>query len=854
MMFLWKRRTLRRLTILGSLLVGVVVLVLLWPKGDGVYISGEELEGITDTLGRALPDDHPPVRFREVTKESGLLFRHFPYVRSGRLPEDMGSGVALGDADGDGWTDVFCANLAGTFDGLANNWDDKGAACAMFRNLGNGQFEDVTETSGLGLQALANGAAWVDVDSDGKLDLFVTTYGQCYLFHNEGKLHFKDVSAEAGLMDLHGFWTGIATGDYDRDGNMDIYVCGYVQYKDDPQQKQRKMDQYGAAIPALLNPSVFPPQANLLLHNLGGGKFEEVATQAGVDDPTGRGLGATFTDWNNDGWPDLYVANDVSDNTLFLNLGNGKFANQTAEALLGDYRGAMGMAVNDFDQDQDLDLFITHWMAQENALYQNVGASKASESSAAPKLLFMDKADRFGLGQIALDMVGWATGFFDFDNDGLRDLFVINGSTIPDKKDPSQLIPQRPQLFWNAGQERGFFELGAAAGDFFIKERVGRGGAHFDYDLDGDLDILVLSHGGTAHLLRNETEKAGGSLLLRLRQSSGNRFANGASVIVKWQGHAMMDQVGAQGSYLSQHAAGELVFGLGDASQLDTLVVRWPDGTTETAGPFPANRVVLWERNQAPVVQPYPGKLLAAVKKPESVEDQRRFFALVQDARRARINGDLSVAEAAYREALKLWPGHWDSLYYLGNLLMEQGREAEALKTFEDLAFYQPQGSRAWMQIGRLHLPGGDPDLDDLDAAREAFLVCRSINPEESEPSLQLGLVCLLEGDYSQADSYFSDAAMHNLRSIPARWFRGWLSYQKGEREQAQAFLQEAYAIATQKKAAGSTSNEGDTKEGARMMAQRKQQDPRSLLHRWQSLQQRSPDIDVEFQGLTPPL
>ncbi|RMH01302.1 MAG: hypothetical protein D6702_11830 [Planctomycetota bacterium] len=855
-MAVWRRKSLRRLLLAGGALLAAVLAVLLWPRQGDKYRPGERVEGVRDTLGRDLPEDHPPVAFREVSEEAGLAgFHHFPARRSGLLPEDMGSGVALGDADGDGWTDVFLANLAGPLAGLESGWDGGGGACAFYRNRGDGTFEDRSREAGLDLQALANGAAWGDFDGDGDLDLFVSCYGHCRLFRNQGGLRFRDVSAESGVAEAEGFWTGIATGDYDRDGDLDLYVCGYVRFRPEAGAGGGTAMQYGTAIPALLNPSVFEPERNLLLRNRGDGSFEEVAAAAGVADAAGRGLGATFSDFDNDGWLDLYVANDVSDNALYRNRGDGTFEDRTTAALVGDYRGAMGMAVVDFDRDQDLDLFITHWVAQENALYENVAAELAptGDERRTRRLLFMDQADRFGLGQVALDMVGWATGFFDFDNDGLRDLFVVNGSTIPDDDDPSLLRPQRPQLFWNAGGERGFFELGAAAGPFFTRPLVGRGGAHFDYDLDGRLDLLLLEHGGGAHLLHNESDRAGGAVLLRLRQRQGLRFAEGASVVVKWAGHAMVDQLGAQGSYLSQHAVGELAFGLGDAPRLDEVVVRWPDGATDRAGPFPAGCLVTWVRGAEPRVEPLPGLVGPDAGKPAALEDQRRFYALVRQAGRDRIEGRLAEAEAAYREALAIWPGHWDCLYYLGNVLLEQGREAEALARFEELAFRHPESSRAWMQIGRLRLPGGDPELDDLAAARDAFRRCLELNREETAPTEELGIVALLEGRHQEAAERFADAARHNARSVRARWFLGWLAERAGREEEAARWLAEARRLAREGAgpAGSSASNEGDTAAGGAMTASVPL--PREdFLHRWRSVGDRESMPSEEF-AVDPP-
>ncbi len=842
----WRRKTLRRLTLLGVVVVGSTLTALLWPDADQGLEPGERHAGIVDTLGRDLPADHPALSLVDVSAEAGLEFRHFPATRSGQLPEDMGSGVALGDVDGDGWTDVFLCNLAGPLAGMETGWEGQGAACALFRNLGNGRFQEVGAAAGLDLRAMVNSACWADIDGDADLDLLVACYGSCRMFRNDGDWHFEEISAFSGVDAFHGFWSSLSVADYDLDGDLDFYVCGYVRYSGEQTRSTTPMAQFGTAIPARLNPSVFPAERNLLLRNRGDGRFDEVAAAAGVADENGRGLGAVFADLNQDGRPDLYVANDVSDNALFLNQGDGTFADYTAGALLGDYRGAMGMAVADYDRDLDFDLFITHWLAQENALYENVGRDLAEEG-AAPPLLFMDEADRKGLGQIALEMVGWATAFVDLDNDGLRDLYVINGSTIPDADNPELLVPQRPQLFWNAGDARGFFEIGAVAGDFFRQKHVGRGGAHFDYDLDGDLDLLVMAHGEGAHLLQNRSGQEDRSVLLRLRQPSGNRYALGTTVMVEWGGQAMLDQVGCQPSYLSQSAVGELHFGLGDAGQIDRIEVRWPDGTSESGGPFAAGSLVHWTRGATPEVTALPGRLLALSHEPDALEDKRQFFALIREASAQRIGGELEAAVASYRQALQLWPGHWDCLYYLGNTLLEQGHEGEALETLRQLTFYRPQSNRAWMQIGRILLPGGDPSLDDLEAARAAFQRCLEINREESESVVQLGLVSILTGELDQADAYFADAAMLNNQSIEAPWFRGWIAFHQGSRDTALEFLARAHQLSSPDSGGGSTSNEGDTARGQAMTAQAIEATAHPLLHRWRTLSERPIDLELEY-------
>ncbi len=847
-MQLWRRKRKTALVAVAVLLLGAVAVREVRRSRVERYISGEHTEGLIDTLARGIPDDHPDVRFTDVAAAAGLVFRHFPATRTGRLPEDMGSGVALGDADGDGWTDVFLVNTAGALEDAAAGWPATDGRSRLFRNLGDGTFRDVTDESGIELETLGQGAAFWDPDGDGDLDLLVTSYGGLALLENDGAGHFHDATSEAGLAGFEGFWTGIAVGDYDVDGAVDLYVCGYVRYREDL-GASRHVSQFGRAIPALLNPSAFEPERNLLFRGRGDGTFEEVAAEAGVDNPTGRSLGAMFCDLSGDGLPDLYVANDVSDNAFYVNLGDGTFADRTHDALIGDYRGAMGLAAGDIDGDRDLDLFITHWVAQENALYLNhqIPGGSSEGSSGPPCPVFVDRAARYGLGHVALEAVGWGTGFFDYDNDGLLDLFVVNGSTIPDGDDPRRLTPQRSQLLWNVPGEVGCREIGAVCGDFFRTAHVGRGGATFDCDLDGDEDLVVVLHGQLAVLLRNDGGNARPALRLRLRQPAGNRFALGAKILVTAGELVQFKELGSQGSYLSQHAAGEVAFGLGTAEIVERIEVTWPDGERSTMGPVALDSLVTWERGRTPRVEPLPGKLAAGRARPDDVERQRLFWRLHGEATSARIGGELERAALLYRRTLALWPGHEDSLYYLGNTLHELGREREALATFERLVAYHPRSNQGWMQIGFIHLPGGERELDDLAAATAAFERCHAINGEETRPVVQLGIVALLRGDLAAAQRWFSDAARTNPRSIEARWFGGLVAYRGGERERAEALLAEAHALAIEGAAGGgSVSNEGDTRAGAAMLAAGGRT-LSALLDRWRTLAEREGDIGGEY-------
>jgi hypothetical protein len=546
-----------------------------------------------------------PVTFHEVAEAVGLRFTHFDGRRSTQLPEDMGSGLAWGDYDGDGDPDLFVVNESGPLTLSAAEVAASPAHAHLYRNDG-GRFADVTEEAGLAVRGTGMGAAWGDYDGDGRLDLFVTRYGTNLLFHNEGGGRFRDVSAQTGVDRVQGFWAGASWADYDRDGRLDLYVCGYVRYRYEPAKAGETSRQFKAVVPYTLNPSSYPPERNLLLHNEGG-RFAEVAREAGVDDPTGRSLSASWADFDGDGWPDLYVANDVSDNAMFRNLGYGRFRDVSHSAWVADYRGAMGLGIGDWDGDLDLDIFVTHWLAQENALYAD--ESRSMKVTADDPLRYVDQADLFGLGQIALDVIGWGTGFLDYDNDGRLDLYAINGSTFQEEADPAHLVPMRGFLFWNAG-DNGYFEVGAKTGEPFVSPMVGRGASFADYDGDGDLDLAVVVHGGALRLARNDGGNARGWLRVVLRSTAARggtgprstTFATGARVLLTTAGGTQMREVGGQSSYLSHEPPGEVFFGTGDAVSVERLEVRWPSGRVQALEGLPVRATVTLTEGGAPRV------------------------------------------------------------------------------------------------------------------------------------------------------------------------------------------------------------------------------------------------------------
>ncbi|HLV81224.1 MAG TPA: VCBS repeat-containing protein, partial [Chthonomonadaceae bacterium] len=505
MIALSKSRRQRRLILTGgftALFLAVVAAGLALRPHPAIYVPGEKVAGITSSLGRGLPADYPGTTFSDVTRQAGITFQHFYGKRSSQLPEDMGSGAAWGDYNNDGYPDLFLVNEAGPLTMTTEQVKASPARCALYHNNGDGTFTDVTDKAGLGgLKGCFMGAAWGDYDNDGYEDLFITAYGENRLFHNDGNGHFTEVTKKAGVGGLKGFWTGASWGDYDRDGRLDLYICGYVKYHSPrPEEAGATSKQNDTDVPFTINPSSYPPERNLLYHNNGDGTFTEVARQAGVDDPSGRSLSATWCDFDGNGWPDLYVNNDVSMHAFYRNLGNGHFQDISVSSWACDYRGGMGIAVGDWDNNGQMDLFLTHWLAQEKALYHNMWAQNAGMKS-KDRLRFIDISDQVGLGQSTLDYVGWGTSFVDFDNDGRLDLVIANGSTLEDPGDHTRLVPMKNQLFWNGsrqdgyfehnGSDRGFFEVEDMTGDALRQPNVARGLAVADYDRDGAPDMVI---------------------------------------------------------------------------------------------------------------------------------------------------------------------------------------------------------------------------------------------------------------------------------------------------------------------------------------------------------------------------
>jgi hypothetical protein len=619
-----RRRRLRWTVVVLSLaaILGLVVGVVLYRHTRPALYKPDEKEAeLTSSLSRNLPADAPKPRFMDVTRAAGLdAFRTFTGERTSQLPEDMGPGVAWGDFNNDGFEDVFLVTAGGPLNVPTNQL----APCQLYQNLGNGAFRKVDGFPELRIHGM--GAAWGDYDGDGWLDLVITGYNALLLFHNEpGENGGRKFVRDPRFSNRTGFWAGASWGDYDNDRRLDLYVCGYVQYVENETDRSRTSLQLGTAVPYTLNPSSYLPALNLLFHNNGDGTFTEVAEKLGVADPTGRSLSALWYDFDDDGWLDLYVANDVSDNAFYYNR-HGTFEDLSYPACVADYRSGMGLAAGDWNRDGDDDFFVTHWVGQENALYDNLLVDARSRSAGptnppvqsaastnaairiASPLRFMDIADSKGLGQIALPYVGWGTEFVDVDGDGWLDLVVANGSTLEMEGTPKRLQPQDTFLFWNRRGEY-FYNL-APLNAALSKPEVSRGLAVADYDNDGAMDILIAHLGAGVQLLHNEMQ-TGRWLKVRLRSRTADDrplgFGDGSKVIAHL-GDVVLRRAVASASYLSQSSR-VLHFGLGNATNVDRLEVRWHAGQTAWFTNLEANAT--WELTEGDPVprrfSPNPG-------------------------------------------------------------------------------------------------------------------------------------------------------------------------------------------------------------------------------------------------------
>lgn len=526
------------------------------------------------------PASDTPPPFTDVTRQAGLRFVHTHGATARRyLPETMGAGVAFFDFDGDGWPDLYFVN--GLPVEQMGRADPEAPTGALYRNRGDGTFEDVTAGSGLDVPFLGMGVAVGDVDDDGRLDLYVTGVGGDRLFRNRGNGTFEDVSGAWGTA-AAGFGSSAAFVDFDRDGRLDLFAGRYVVWSP---ETDRRCSPDGTHH-TYCTPEAYRAEPNRLLHNRHQGEgagFTDVTGWAGVGEPPGKSLGVVPLDHDRDGWPDLAIANDTTPNVLWVNRRDGSFRDLAATAGMavaesGAARGGMGIDAGDLDGDGDCDLVVGNFAFEMAALYR-----------ASPSGVFTDDAARAEVGLPTLSTLAFGTLLFDQNGDGWLDLLFANGHIEPEiaRFRPGQSYAQPLQLFRSRGDEPGYDAVGDEGGsEPWQGPWVGRGLAVADYDKDGDLDVVLTQNGGPARLLRNEAPEHAW-LQLHLRGTRSNRFGYGAEVTAEVAGAAGARRITRQlvsgRSYLSASEP-VLTLGLGDlegGAQIDRLEVRWPSGTVQ---------------------------------------------------------------------------------------------------------------------------------------------------------------------------------------------------------------------------------------------------------------------------------
>jgi hypothetical protein len=485
------------------------------------------------------------------------------------IVEATGSGCAFLDYNGDGRLDIYV--VSGSYLEEINDPEQPGANLTnhLYHNKGDGAFEDVTDAAGVGDPGYGMGCVAADYDNDGDTDLFVTNYGANVLYQNNGDGTFADVTEKAGVGDT--LWgVGAVFFDYDNDGYLDLYVSNYLEF--DPEYRlYYEADEFPG-------PLAYPGQPDILYHNQGDGTFADASELAGIL-KEGRGMGVLSSDYNDDGWVDLFVANDAMENYLYRNNGDGTlsevgFKSGVAFSAQGDAASSMGGDFADYDQDGDLDLLVPDMVF--NAFYRNVGDG-----------IFDDVSVRVGIAEISGQYWSWGGDLFDYDNDGDLDILISNG-------DGHRLDTQEELFLQNVpgpAGERVFRDAAGQSGEFFRHKSVSRGMAVGDYDDDGDLDVFILNLDQPSILLRNDGGNKNHWLMIQLRGTKSNRDGVGARVTVRAGDLTLVEERKTGTSYLSQNDP-RLHFGLGPRKHVDEVTIRWPSGVTQKLTNVEADRVI----------------------------------------------------------------------------------------------------------------------------------------------------------------------------------------------------------------------------------------------------------------------
>jgi len=518
-------------------------------------------------------------RFQDVAQQVGLTVPHISSAEKKYIVESTSGGTGLIDCDNDGKLDILVAN-GSTVDHFRQGGD---RMVTLYHQDAGFKFTDITQSAGLTRKGWGMGVAVADYDNDGLPDIYVTGYGGNALYHNLGGCKFEDVTDKAGVA-AGGFSTGAAWADYDRDGRVELFVSRYVHFDMNnlPVFGSDKKNCHFKGIEVQCGPWGMPGESDLLFHNRGDGTFEEVSQKAGVDDPQHRyGLGAIWGDYDNDGWPDLYVANDSGPSYLYHNRHDGTFEEVgllAGAALSGSglEQGSMGVDWGDYLHEGRMAMLVTNFTEQPDTLYRNLG-----------KQGFSDVSMEAQIGQPTYLPVGWGTGFFDMDNDGWLDILIANGHVYTQLDAvPGGARYKEPILLFRNRRDGTFENISQALAG--IPPASMRGAAFGDLDNDGNVDVVIVNMDGPPILLLNQGGNGNHRVLFKLVGTTSNKMAIGARVTVKAGTLTQFSEVRAGGSYISSNDP-RLHFGLGAAARMEEVDIRWPTGKTEALRNLPAD-------------------------------------------------------------------------------------------------------------------------------------------------------------------------------------------------------------------------------------------------------------------------
>jgi hypothetical protein len=546
---------------------GKPVLILV---GGFLLVVAMQLAGQSPAPKPALP---PLPTYQDVTDKAAITFRHsFGEKKLSSIMEATGSGCVWFDYNNDGWIDLYV--LSGRYmEGVTkfSKPDGVDATNHLYRNNGDGAFTDVTVQAGVPGKDFGMGATAGDYDNDGDADLFITNYQSSILYQNNGDGTFTDVTAKAGVENSR-FGVGAVWLDFDRDGLLDLYVGNYIKF--DPSAKMRYFTADGFP-----GPLDYEGDTDRLFHNNGDGTFSDVSEEAGIANPLGRAMGITVGDFNNDGWPDLYIANDTMESYLYRNNKDGTFTNvaqdvNVAYGANGDNTSSMGPIFGDYDNDGWQDLFVSDM--RYHRLFRNPGTEQP---------YFLDTTVETNMAQMSGQYVAWGDGFYDFDNDGWKDIFVVNGGL-------HWMVPMEDSLHRNNG-DGTFTDVSAQAGSYFLTKQIGRGACYGDYDNDGYVDAFIVNLGTAGMLLRNNPPAQGQNhwLKLKLIGTKSNRDGYGARIeAVAGDLKQVIESVSHSG-YLSQ-CDPRPHLGLGQRSVADKLTITWPSGVVQVLENVKADQIL----------------------------------------------------------------------------------------------------------------------------------------------------------------------------------------------------------------------------------------------------------------------